>query len=213
MKNRIVKWSKKKYTRKQQILALIPAAIVFGVLIPLFLYIVPPYIDRKLGLPFLMFPIINLFLSLFLIASGGLLSVWTIFVQFQKGKGTPIPAITTQKLIIDGPYKYCRNPMTLGTILYYLGIGVLIGSPTSIGLTLLFLVILAIYIKIVEEKELEARFGEGYRVYKQRTPFLIPLRIKKKKSEKRTAHYFFGFCFFRSSTRFRCSKIILFMAT
>jgi len=30
------------------------------------------------------------------------------------------------------------------------------------------------YIKLVEEKELEARFGEEYREYKRKTPFLIP---------------------------------------
>ena len=178
MRNRIIKWAKRKYTRKQQILALIPAAIIFGGLIPLFLYMVPPYIDQQFGLPSLMYPTVNLVLSMFLIGFGLPFAAWTVFVQFQRGEGTPIPAIATQKLIVNGPYKYCRNPMTLGTILYYLGIGVLIGSLTSIGFTLLILALLVIYVKVVEEKELEARFGEEYRRYKQRTPFLIPLRIK-----------------------------------
>ena len=184
MRNRIIKWSKKKYTKKQQILALIPAAVVFGVLIPLFLYIVPLYIDQQLGLSSLVSPVINLVLALILIVIGFLLAAWTVLVQFQRGKGTPIPAIATQKLIVNGPYKYCRNPMTLGTILYYLGIGILIGSLTSIGLTLLILVILVIYIKVVEEKELEVRFKEEYKEYKQSTPFLIPLSIKRKKMKK-----------------------------
>jgi len=31
-----------------------------------------------------------------------------------------------------------------------------------------------IYIKLVEEKELEQRFGVEYLEYKRRTPFLIP---------------------------------------
>jgi protein-S-isoprenylcysteine O-methyltransferase Ste14 len=31
-----------------------------------------------------------------------------------------------------------------------------------------------IYIKLIEEKELEERFGSEYVEYKKRTPFLIP---------------------------------------
>jgi protein-S-isoprenylcysteine O-methyltransferase Ste14 len=30
------------------------------------------------------------------------------------------------------------------------------------------------YIKFIEEKELEARFGQEYSEYKKRTPFFIP---------------------------------------
>ena len=34
--------------------------------------------------------------------------------------------------------------------------------------------LLLIYIKRVEEKEMEIRFGQDYLAYKQQTPFLIP---------------------------------------
>jgi protein-S-isoprenylcysteine O-methyltransferase Ste14 len=36
-----------------------------------------------------------------------------------------------------------------------------------------------IYIKWIEEKELEERFGSEYLEYKKRTPFLIPFFRKK----------------------------------
>jgi len=37
------------------------------------------------------------------------------------------------------------------------------------------------YIKLVEEKEREARFGGEYKEYKRKTPFLIPkIGIKNK---------------------------------
>jgi protein-S-isoprenylcysteine O-methyltransferase Ste14 len=37
--------------------------------------------------------------------------------------------------------------------------------------------ILIAYIKLVEEKELEFRFGKEYVDYKNDTPFIIPIRI------------------------------------
>lgn len=71
------------------------------------------------------------------------------------------------------------NPMTLGTAMLYLGIGIWIGSLSFIGLTMLFIGLLLAYVKLIEEKELEERFGQEYVEYKRKTPFLIPKRRKK----------------------------------
>jgi protein-S-isoprenylcysteine O-methyltransferase Ste14 len=83
----------------------------------------------------------------------------------------------TQKLLIDGPFKQCRNPMTFGTISAYLGVGILAGSVSSIVLVLFIGGLLLTYLKKVEEQELEMRFGEEYVEYKKTTPFFFP-RIK-----------------------------------
>jgi protein-S-isoprenylcysteine O-methyltransferase Ste14 len=80
----------------------------------------------------------------------------------------------TKKLLIIGPFKYCRNPMTLGTIMLYSGIVVIIGSYTALLLIVLFTSMLIAYIKMVEEKELELRFGQEYLDYKNDTHFIIP---------------------------------------
>jgi protein-S-isoprenylcysteine O-methyltransferase Ste14 len=69
--------------------------------------------------------------------------------------------------------------MTLGTTLFYLGIAIWLGSISAVGLGLVYPVGILIYIKLVEERELEERFGSEYLEYKKRTPFLIP-RIGKK---------------------------------
>jgi protein-S-isoprenylcysteine O-methyltransferase Ste14 len=87
-----------------------------------------------------------------------------------------------QYLITIGPYKYCRNPIEFGAVLYYLGIGTFIGG-IIVGIISIVLGSTAgsIYHKFIEEKELEERFGEEYKKYKEKTPFLIPkIRIKKK---------------------------------
>ncbi|MBN1762072.1 MAG: isoprenylcysteine carboxylmethyltransferase family protein [Methanomicrobia archaeon] len=179
MKNRFVEWSKKEYTARQRFILLIPLGILFVVIIPLILLVLPSYIDRWLNIPRLIFEPINLTVAIFLILSGLIFAIWSIQVQFKMGKGTPAPLMPTQKLVVTAPYIYCRNPMAFGTIILYFGIVVFTGSLSSFVLLALMTLALLMYIKFVEEKELEARFGQEYAEYKKRTPFLIPRSGKK----------------------------------
>jgi len=64
--------------------------------------------------------------------------------------------------------------MALGAIVMYLGVAILVGSIGAVALVLLGAALLLTYIKRVEEKEMEMRFGQEYLEYKRRTPFLIP---------------------------------------
>lgn len=100
---------------------------------------------------------------------------WATVSLSRMGHGAPAHAAPTQKLVVVGPYKLCRNPMQLGGILYYLGIGTFFGTPTT-GIFCAFGVFFlgTLYHKIIEEKELEQRFGDQYREYKKNVPFLIP---------------------------------------
>ncbi len=179
LEKRFIEWAKKEYSKKQKIIAYIPAGVVFLILIPLTLIIVLPSLDMHLGLSKFISEPFSLIIAPFFLVPGFLFSAWSVLVQFRIGKGTPIPMIPTKKLIVQGPYAYCRNPMGLGTSIFYLGFGILTGSISSIGFTILFTSVLLIYYKFVEEKELEARFGNEYIEYKKRTPFLIPWRRKR----------------------------------
>jgi len=87
--------------------------------------------------------------------------------------------MATQQLIIQKPYSYCRNPMALGAIVAYLGIAILIGSISAAVFVVSFAVLLLIYIKLLEEKEMELRFGEAYQEYRKITPFIIPRLWRK----------------------------------
>ena len=109
-----------------------------------------------------------------MMVGGWLLAMWTIVVQFSIGRGTPVPLMATQELVVDGPYRFCRNPMVLGAVVMYLGLAVSIGSLSAVGLVVLPTIWLLAYVKRWEEPELEARFGEAYRLYRQHTPFLLP---------------------------------------
>lgn len=112
-------------------------------------------------------------------------ALWSVIAQWKVGKGTPIPSVPTTKLIVVGPYKYSRNPMTFGSVFLYAGIAIFFHSLTMvIAVILAFMVPLLLYVKVVEEKELAARFGDEYLRYKTRTRFIIPL---PKRHERRSS--------------------------
>ena len=106
---------------------------------------------------------------------GLLLLAWSAIIQVISGNGTPVPIAPPRRLIVSGPYRFSRNPMQLGAMLYYLGIGTLLGSALIGALMLVLCLILGtMYNKFIEERELNMRFGKEYEDYQDRTPFLIP---------------------------------------
>jgi len=82
----------------------------------------------------------------------------------------------TKKVVDSGVYAVTRNPMSLGYYLLALAIAFVSGS-TLATIAVLFTLIPAhlFYLKFFEEVELELRFGESYREYKRKVPFLIPM--------------------------------------
>ena len=177
--NRFKKWAEHEYSKKQRIIAVIFGGLIFWIIIPLFIIVVSSYVDPWLCLPTFSYGLINPVVGLLFIIVGWLFANWTVRVQFLLGRGTPIPMMATQRLVIQGPYTYCRNPMTLGTAIFYLGVAIWLGSISAVGLGLIYPVGILIYIKLIEEKELQERFGHEYLEYKKRTPFLIPHLRKK----------------------------------
>jgi protein-S-isoprenylcysteine O-methyltransferase Ste14 len=168
------KWSEREYSKAQRMTVIIFGGIVFWILIPLFIVVGSAFMDPWLSLPRFFHRSINPVIALVLMVAGWFFANWTVKVQFSFGKGTPIPLMATQKLVVKKPYTYCRNPMTLGTTAFYLGVATWTGSISALILALIYPVGILIYIKLVEEKELELRFGAEYLEYKRRTPFLIP---------------------------------------
>ena len=83
--------------------------------------------------------------------------------------------MATQKLVVQKPYLYCRNPLFFGLVNLFFGISILFNSISSLVMVLIFSVTILLYTKFIEEKELEIRFGDEYLVYKKETPFFIPI--------------------------------------
>lgn len=172
--NQFKRWAEKEYSMAQRVLALIPAGALFLFLIPYVLAGLAPKLDRRLGLPSLGSGIPSLLTGTIFILIGLIYALWSISDQLFRARGTPLPVMATQKLLITGPFKQCRNPMSFGTILLYFGIAMIVGSISALMMVSGFTALLVVYIKVIEERELEARFGEEYINYRARTPFLIP---------------------------------------
>ena len=174
MRDRLLKQASREYGPKQRLALLAAAGVLFVIIFPLALVGLGGLLDRWLGWPALSYPPANAIIGGLMILAGWLLGMWTNYVQFTLGRGTPVPVMATQKLLICPPYSFCRNPMALGAIVAYLGVSVVAGSPGAGLLWLLGAVALLTYIRLAEEKEMVARFGEAYLAYRRRVPFIIP---------------------------------------
>ena len=174
------KWQAQDSPNKNRLWAFIIGALIFPITIPAFLIFISPPIDNYLGINSFFNGLSNIIIGVLAIIIGGIVAVWTVVIQINLASGTPFPMLPTKKLLIVGPFKYCRNPMTLGTVTAYAGIAILVGSFTGLMAVALFAAILISYLKIIEEKELQLRFGDEYVEYKKKTPFMIPITLGKK---------------------------------
>jgi protein-S-isoprenylcysteine O-methyltransferase Ste14 len=180
MKDKFLKQARHEYRPGQRYALMGLLAVVFLFLLPWLLIFLGSLLNRWLHWPALLYGPLNLVLGGLLILAGWALGIWSNYSQLTIGRGTPLPLMATQKLIVEPPYTYCRNPMALGAIVMYLGVAVLFGSIGAALLVLLGAACLLTYIKLLEEKEMVLRFGQEYLEYRQRTPFLLP-RFRQRK--------------------------------
>lgn len=91
-----------------------------------------------------------------------------------------MPFNPPRELVTTGLYAYIRNPMVSGWLCGMFGLGVLLGSISlTFIFTPLFLMLNVLYLKAIEEREMEKKFGEEYLRYKERVPMFIP-RLRKR---------------------------------
>lgn len=122
----------------------------------------------------------NLFFAIPLITAGTSFWLWSVWIFF-KSKGTPVPVSPPPKLIETGPYAYSRNPMLSGLFLTLFGIGFLFQVVSLIVFyTPLFILIASLEFKLIEEPELEKRFGRAYVEYRKRVPMFFPYRGRRR---------------------------------
>jgi protein-S-isoprenylcysteine O-methyltransferase Ste14 len=177
MRNRLIKYlvhfHKKRSSLATKILSLSGGILFFLVALPVLFIWIASFVKNIF--PFDLPEIIDYLLSVAALGLGLFLLAWTSFFQWKIGKGTAAPNAPTQHLVVSGPYRLCRNPIELGAIFYYLGIGTLYGGiVVGIVCFILGFIIGSLYHKCIEEKELEIRFGDAYKEYKKVTPFLFP---------------------------------------
>jgi len=87
--------------------------------------------------------------------------------QFRKVSTTvnPLTPDKTSKLVVMGLYRYSRNPMYVGFLLFLISAELLITNYVSLILLPLFIVVINRMQIQPEEKVLEELFGDEYRLY------------------------------------------------
>lgn len=94
-------------------------------------------------------------------------------------------------LVISGPFAFIRNPLYVGNILLYTGIGIMSWSlfPYLQMVALLFFAVQYHFIVLEEEKFLKEKFGETYSEYVKNVPRFIPRFISYKDSTVKQPPY------------------------
>jgi protein-S-isoprenylcysteine O-methyltransferase Ste14 len=113
----------------------------------------PRLVSRMLGLPLI---------------GGGLLVGLYGFSTLRGADTDPNPYEPTTALVVEGPYRFTRNPLYLGMTLIYGGISARINAFWAILLLPFVLIVIRRGVIEREERYLERLFGEEYLRYKAR---------------------------------------------
>lgn len=108
-----------------------------------------------------------------LLAWGYLQYRWIGSFRAREGGGGPGVAIPPDRIVSAGPYRWVRNPMYLGHLIFLAGLALALGSWLGAAV---FAFHLAWFHRRVrdDEKRLAELFGEPYRDYCRRVKRWIP---------------------------------------
>lgn len=99
-----------------------------------------------------------------LIALGVGLIAWARILFARTGQN-PIPWKPSPELILQGPYRFTRNPMYAGMTLIQVGLGVAFNNLWIAALAACALLAVHVTAVLPEERYLSAKFGDDYRAY------------------------------------------------
>ncbi len=102
------------------------------------------------------------------------LQLYTTFLFWKYAQGTLAPWQPTQKLVIRGPYRYCRNPMISGVLMMLLGEALFFNALGILVWACMFFVMNTMFFIFKEEPDMLERFGEPYAAYKKYVPRWVP---------------------------------------
>jgi protein-S-isoprenylcysteine O-methyltransferase Ste14 len=110
-----------------------------------------------------------------LLITAGLGILLESFARFAlQGIGTPAPIFPTRHLVVQGFYRYVRNPMYVAIVATILGQALLFGSSHLIEYAAIAWLVTQLFILTYEEPTLRKTFGPEYETYRTNVPRWIP---------------------------------------
>lgn len=93
-----------------------------------------------------------------------------------RGRGTPAPIDAPRGLVVEGLYRYVRNPMYLGVLLVILAQALFFESRALAGYAAAFFATVHLFTVLYEEPTLRRRFDGSYERYRRSVRRWIPGR-------------------------------------
>jgi protein-S-isoprenylcysteine O-methyltransferase Ste14 len=121
--------------------------------------------SNRQALHYLGFPLI-------VIGVAGLL--WCIWRFFSEGRGTLAPVDPPKHLVVQGPYRYVRNPMYVSVVTVLLGEAIFFMSVSALIEAGVFVILAHLFVTCYEEPALQRQFGKSYERYLQTVGRWIP---------------------------------------
>lgn len=111
-----------------------------------------------------------------LMVIGGTIMVKCVWDFAWSGRGTPMPLDPPRRLVVNGFYRFVRNPMYVGMGVFLIGEALLLPAITRemLIMTLVLWIAVQILILAYEEPTLRRSFGEDYERYCKNVRRWIP---------------------------------------
>ena len=123
--------------------------------------------------PFLGFVPLRALGALLLVVS--VLMLLESFARFAlQGVGTPAPVFPTRHLVVNGLYRYVRNPMYLAVVSIIFGQAMILGSVSLLAYGVLVWLTFHLFVLAYEEPTLRKTFGTEYDAFCANVPRWVP---------------------------------------
>jgi protein-S-isoprenylcysteine O-methyltransferase Ste14 len=120
--------------------------------------------------------IISMVLGALSVLAGEFLRLWGVAIAGSETRTTGPVGGTF--LITTGPFSYVRNPLYVGNMLLYVGVGIMAGLPLFALFALVYFFFQYSLIVSLEEEYLHKTFGDDFKRYCAEVPRFFPAMRK-----------------------------------
>lgn len=142
---------------------------LFLVVIPLLARFLEQRWEIALPVPAVVAPV-----GVAVLVSASALGIWSAIVMSTLGNGTPLPSAMPTSLVIAGPYRWVRNPMAVAGIVQGAAVGLILSSWVVVVYAIAGSLVWNYAIRPHEEADLERRFGDEFRRYRDAVRCWLP---------------------------------------
>jgi protein-S-isoprenylcysteine O-methyltransferase Ste14 len=110
--------------------------------------------------------------------TGAVIYFWCLWNFMIKGKGTPLPIDAPKSLVVQGLYRYIRNPMYVGVLLVIAGWAIFFWTINLLVYGIAVWIIFHLFALVIEEPILKRKFGSDYEEYCRNVGRWLPKNSK-----------------------------------